>query len=141
MQAKRAPFHVTAADCGDFSQTSPVLLSRTASLLNAASNTNRCVDGSALSQLGGTPLKSITPALRTAPTDSPPDTQPTVSSPPSTSAPIEAVRNHGLFIIPSLGNKIKGTSGIARPAYSSASHNRRRLRRMLKKAVQQGRSE
>src|SRR5678816_3094534 len=85
MQAKRAPFHVTAAVCGDFSQTSPVLLSRTASLLNAASNTNRCVDGSALSQLGGTPLKSITPALRTAPTDSPPDTQPTVSSPPSVS--------------------------------------------------------
>jgi len=36
--------------CGDFSQTKPVSLSRTASLLNAGRITNRCAAGKALSR-------------------------------------------------------------------------------------------
>lgn len=63
MQAKRALFHVAAVVCGDVSQTRPVLLSRTASLLNAASTMNRDAPSRALSQFGGTPLRSITPEL------------------------------------------------------------------------------
>src|SRR5262245_10851779 len=43
---------------GLLSQTSPVSLSRTASLLNAGRMSNRCADGSALSQFGVTPIRS-----------------------------------------------------------------------------------
>src|SRR5580765_1405951 len=50
MQMKRATLHLASAICGDFSQTSPVLLSRTASLVNAVKITNRSAAGSTLSQ-------------------------------------------------------------------------------------------
>ena len=62
MQVKRVPFHVAVGACRDFSQISPVLSSQTASLLNEANTTNRCAAGNTLSQFGGMPLRSITPA-------------------------------------------------------------------------------
>ena len=108
MHIKRAPFHVAGADCGDSSQTSPVLLSLTASLLNAANSTNRCAAGSALSQFGGMPLRSIVPALCARAAGALPDTQPVVNSPPSASTPIVTVKTIVSSSFPPL-NKKNGT--------------------------------
>ena len=57
-QVVRATFHVTVVVCGDFSHTSPVVLSRTASLLKADKRTNRCAAGRALSQFWMTPASN-----------------------------------------------------------------------------------